>query len=191
MRCFFLFNRCLVARCQSLKVYNLWGAALAFLVLLPGCKDARVDGLEQQVQALQQQLAQQEQAISDLQRAHSETTGLLEHLALGENLKFRVQDTRFDVVVKAFEPLVTGTATLNILGDNIPDLIFVEWSLQVVLDDKALEPISYIQRVEKGKTILRFAQGLPRHNLKPEDIELKLKPTGWYLAHIAHSESEE
>lgn len=157
----------------------------AFLPLLTACKDGRVDELLVQVARLESQLNQQAALIRNLQSAQSEHQLVLSRLSEWEHVKFAVTDVQFEVVEKAFEPLVMGQAKLNLLGDSKPPLIFMEWALMLSVKGDPLEPVTYIQRVENGVAQLTIAYPLPRHNIKAKDLTVTVKPTGWYQAHVA------
>lgn len=147
---------------------------------LSGC-----DGSRSELAELQAQVQSQAAVLSELQAAHEAHRSVLNHLSEWEHVRFRVDDVTFDVVEKAFEPLILGEASLELVGDARPELIFVEWVVIVHLKDVSLAPATYIQRVEKGQANLRIVHPLPSHGIRREQIRLEVKPTGWYLAHVA------
>lgn len=158
---------------------------VAVCVLALGGCNSRTEELESRVAELQSLVEQQSEILKKLEQSHDSHRVVLERLSTWEQVKFKVDNIRFDVVEKAFEPLVVGEADLQLVGDAQPELIFVEWAVTVRMKDGALEPATYIQRVENGKATLRIVHPLPSHSIKKSQIRLQIKPTGWYLAHVA------
>lgn len=150
-----------------------------------GCNGSRTEALESQVAELQTRVEQQSAILQTLQQSHDDHHAVLERLSSFEQVSFKVDNIRFDVVEKAFEPLVVGEADLTLAGDAKPELIFVEWAVTVHLKSGPLEPATYIQRVENGSATLRIVHPLPSHSISKKQIRLEIKPTGWYLAHVA------
>ncbi|PIE40948.1 MAG: hypothetical protein CSA49_05835 [Gammaproteobacteria bacterium] len=159
----------------------LLGVAVAFL-LLGGCNQvdddllARLDNLQTVVKA-------QSKAINDLEKSQRK---LQTQLSEYQDIRFVVDGVQYELIEKAFEPLLMGEAKLSIAGDQKPDLIFVEWTLNFAEAGKELGSMSYIQRVENGEAVLSFSQPLPRHNIETSQLSLKIEPTAWYLGHMAH-----
>ena len=143
------------------------------------------EALQAQIDALQSQVEKQGAQLEALNAFHASHGGLLKQLSTWESIRFRVDRISFDVVEEAFEPLIVGKADLSVVGDSQPELIFVEWAVTVTYKDQPLEPATYIQRVENGSATLKIIHPLPSHGIGKEDVRLQVKPTGWYLAHVA------
>ena len=152
--------------------------------LSSGCRDSRVDELQAQLEEFSSRLQKQAAQISELQTQQTVHQTQLTQIAADSHLQFRVGEIEFDIVEKAFEPILMGQATLEVVGSKKPELIFVEWSLTLTDDKTPIEPISYIQRVHNGIAHLRFAQPLPRHGIKKDKLTLQVEPTGWYQGYV-------
>ena len=166
------------------KVVSIGFKALlsfSLFAMLQGCYGERVESLEKQLSELQSQLQRQSAVLESVAVAQRQFAD-----QQSPDIKFVVSDLQFEVVEKAFEPLLIGDAKLTLEGKQAPALIFVEWSLNLTMDNQALEPLSFIQRVENGETKLAFTQALPRHNVKKKSLSVKVVPTGWYLGHVAN-----
>lgn len=176
--------------CQSF--FPILGRSLlvAAAVLLSGCNDERIDDLQAQLERMQSQLHQQAQVLETLESANTAHHAVLEQLSEWEHVKFKVAALRYEISEKAFEPLVIGEAQLQLVGEAKPELIFVEWALELSIDGDPMEPVTYIQRVENGEATFKFVHPLPRHNLKKDAINIVVVPTGWYLAHVAKVASD-
>lgn len=167
-----------------------WGIGLlaAALLVLGGCNQDQIDSLQAQLDRLQQVADKQSQALTE---AQTSLQALQDQQTALDEVEFRVADIQYDLMEKAFEPLLVGSAKLDVSGSRVPDLIFVEWSLFISPkgEGEVIGPISFIQRVEKGKAKLHFTQPLPSHNIKKHPSLIKIVPTGWYLGHVAKIKS--
>lgn len=154
------------------------------LLFVSGCNNSN-DEMQTQLDRLQQAIDSQINALNELGDSHQEL-----QLKVNEysGIRFDVSDIKYELVEKAFEPLLLGDAKLSIVGDKKPELIFVEWSLTLTLKGETLMAASFIQRVENGEAELHFTQSLPRHNIKKNELSIKVEPTAWYMGHVAHVE---
>jgi hypothetical protein len=177
MRCLCLINNPLFECCRHLIV-------AVCILALPACDGSRSE-LQSELESLRAQVESQGVILGALQSAHEAHRSTLNRLSEWEHVRFRVDNVTFDVVEKAFEPLILGEAKLELTGEAQPELIFVEWVVIVHLQDAALEPATYTQRVENGSATLRIVHPLPSHGIGKDQIRLEVKPTGWYLAHMA------
>lgn len=157
---------------------------VAALLFLTGCNQEQIEQHQSQLDRLQVLVDQQGRALSETQAS---LKALQDQQAALEKIEFEISNINYEMMEKAFEPLLIGQAVLNITGSQVPDLIFVEWSLFINPKGEAekIGPISFIQRVEKGKAALHFTQPLPRHNIKKHESLIEIVPTGWYLGHVA------
>lgn len=177
MRCLNHFKGKSLSRSRHLIV-----AALG--LVLAACGRSGGD-MEEQLKSLQATVEKQTAQLQVLQAAHESHRHVLDRLSEWEHVKFRIDDVRYEVVEKAFEPLIVGEAQLTLAGEAQPELIFVEWSVNVDYKGNSLTPATYIQRVEDGATTLKIVHPLPSHGIRKEDISIEVKPTGWYMAHVA------
>ena len=159
--------------CNRFKVI-----ALVLLVFITAACDDEARQLNARIDELQK-------SIDQLKSTQADYGEKFAKLSRDSNLEFEVSDTQFQIVEKAFEPILQGQAKLAILGEQKPALIFVEWSLIMKLGDKSFEPISFIQRVQNGNAQIRFAQPLPRHGIDRNKLEVRIEPTGWYQGYVA------
>lgn len=156
----------------------------AFVSVLTGCGQSGED-IESRIGSLESLVEKQSRQLAQLQEVHDSHRSALDWLSQWEDVTFHVDDVRFDIVEKAFEPLIIGDAQLKLGGEAPPALIFVEWTLTVIYKGEALAPAVYTQRVENGASTLKIIHPLPSHGIKKQDISLQVTPTGWYMAHVA------
>ncbi|MCG8312708.1 MAG: hypothetical protein MI976_05780 [Pseudomonadales bacterium] len=167
-----------------MRAVSVIAVSTLVMSLFSGCRDSRVDALQTQLEALEVIVQDQAVGLATLQSQQANHQAQFNQIAADANLHFKVDNIEFEIVEKAFEPIVMGQAELEVVGSKKPELIFVEWSLILAEDKSAIEPVSYIQRVHNGVAQLRFAQPLPRHGIKKEKLTLQVKPTGWYQGHV-------
>lgn len=158
-------------------------ALAAALFVVSGCSNEKEEQMQTQLDRLQKVIDSQIGAMNELGESHQRLQAQVNEYA---DIRFEVSDVQYELVEKAFEPLLMGAATLSIAGDQKPELIFVEWVLELMLENNKPMMVTYIQRVENGVATLNFTQSLPRHNIKENSLAIKVKPTAWYMGHVAH-----
>ncbi len=151
------------------------GAAM----LVSGCRDDRFDKViadqTQQQAIVSDQLSQLESRLLSLEKR--------------PRLDFTLINLETSINEKMFTPLVEAGARLSVKGDNMPPTFYVDVMLKVEVPDIKYESIErQIFPVVDGKGKLLMQQNLPQHGLKPEQVQVTLKPMTWYRGQIINDD---
>lgn len=155
-------------RCQR---SNTTMMVVCLAMLLPACQGGKVDA----IQASQAELSEQVALID----------ARLQTLEKRPRLDFTLIDTHTAINEKMFEPQLESSAQLSVKGDNVPPTFYVDVMLKVEVPDIQYVGVErQIFPVVDGKGKLQMLQRLPQHGLKPEQIQVTLKPMTWYRGQI-------
>lgn len=141
------------------------------LVLLSACQNDKVDSIEASQAALGEQVARMEARLLALE--------------IRPRLDFTLTETQTSINEKMFSPLLVASSQLNVDGDRMPPTFYVDVMLKVEVPHIQYEAVErQIFPVVDGKGRLQMQQRLPQHGLKPEQIQVTLKPMTWYRGQI-------
>ena len=144
-------------------------------VVLTACQGGTVES----IQATQAELSEQV-ALMDAR---------LQALETRPRLDFTLSENHTDINEKMFDPLVVASAELSVKGDSMPPTFYVDVMLKVEVPELKYEAIErQIFPVMDGKGKLQMQQRLPQHGLKPEQIQVTLKPMTWYRGQVISDE---
>lgn len=141
------------------------------LVMLSACRNDKVDSIEASQAALGEHVSRME--------------ARLQALEVRPRLDFTLTDTQTTINEKMFSPQLVATSQLNVVGDRMPPTFYVDVMLKVAVPHIQYEAVErQIFPVVDGKGRLQMQQRLPQHGLKPEQIQVTLKPMTWYRGQI-------
>lgn len=135
--------------------------------LLTACRSDALD----QVQVRQDE---QQQQIGHLEAR-------LQMLETRPQLTFTLTENEIRIREKMLDPVVVASAQLAVSGDKMPSSFYVDVMLKVAVPTLQYEAVErQIFPVLEGRSALQMRQRLPQHGLKPEQVNVTLKPMAWY-----------
>jgi hypothetical protein len=129
------------------------------------------------------QLADQRQQIDRLVKQVNQLEFRVKTGRLAPDLKFRLEPQSHSIRERMYDPQAEGQAQLTVLGEPIPELIYVEVLIRLQVENGEPLEQSAIHRIEKGLGNIHWLQALPRHGLTPEQIQVSIEPVAWYFGH--------
>lgn len=100
-------------------------------------------------------------------------------------LDFVLTDFQTSINEKMFAPLLHASATLQAEGERMPQTFYVDVMMRVKVPHLQHDAVErQIFPVVNGQALLRMHQSLPQHGLKPEQVEVTLRPMTWYRSQV-------
>lgn len=136
-------------------------------LVLSACSNEQAESLQATQLALGEQLLQMEERLQVLETR--------------PQLDFTLTETQTSISEKMFAPLVLASARISAQGERMPPTFYVDVMLKVKVPHIQYEAVErQIFPVVEGQGRLQMQQRLPQHGLKPDQIEVTLRPMTWY-----------
>lgn len=173
-----------------LRIFIRLGLLGACIVVLPACKDDQFLMLQDENRLLKQEVERQSQAMTEL-------VSRVDDIDVRTSIplpKFSVNDIKIDVVERMFEPIINGSFLMEVEGDALPPVVYLELEIttQVRGKDHAFTQ-NVIHRLMPGspeENKIEFVHPLSLHKVKVADIELQVTPLTWYLGYRVKGENK-
>lgn len=150
------------------------------LFALSACKDARVSIVQDENRLLKRELAEQRQNANAL----AERVANIEIISIPS---FIVRDIAIDITERMFNPVINGSFLMEVKGESLPEVIFLELEITTKAKGKEHEySQNVIHRFMPGNSKenhVEFVHPLLIHKLKSNDVELTVRPLTWYQGH--------
>jgi len=147
---------------------NLFGAlcllvVLILLIAFDAYRDTRIPVIQDELKHLRQQV-----------------TTLTRRFDTRVDLEFVITDMEFDVREKMYDPAVSGFFVVEVKGQDMPDVLYVELLIVMVSDGQRVLEENFIQRIYSGKERVEFTLPLEGHDIKKEQLDMRVEPLSWY-----------
>ena len=150
------------------------------LLAVVACKDDRFSIVQDENRLLKRELAEQRQTVGAL-------TERVANIEAVPKPSFFVSDINIDIKEQMFDPVIQGSFLMEIKGESLPAVIFLELEITTKTQDKEHEySQNVIHRFMSGdskENHVEFVHPLKLHKVKSSNIELKVTPVTWYRGH--------
>ena len=156
--------------------------SLLSIILLAavGCEDERFSVVQDENRLLKRELAEQRQTVSAL----AERVANIEAIP---KPTFLVNEVNMDVKERMFDPVINGSFLMEIKGESLPAVIFLELEITTKTQgNEHKDSHNVIHRFMSGNSQenrVEFVHPLKLHKVKGVDVELKVTPLTWYQGH--------